>query len=437
MKIKKYHLPIVIAILLAGSVQAKNTTDEVLGDPTQTYRADDVPAGDEGRYYVPGAAAAKDNIVPSSFSKKFQAGIGFNPTWSMSCGDLNFYNNYKAELKRLKYQLKNAVKKAEAVAMSMVSSAVSGFQQYIMAKINPTLNQLSLKNLDEYIKVFEASVKTCSDFEQDVKNGKNPLSEIAQIAVGDQWKQTIGLVNAGKVSLEEAKEELHQEALENGVTMADGKQYGGKGQPPINISKALTTAGMNLILGRGDSSTWEKNFTVNKETLKNNPILGDFKSVKDLYEFQEEVYGAIEQRISPKDASKPAVNTVSGRGYEKIYAEYRNDYIVNLRAYVNREMNRRAFEQKTGIIIPPAEIDDIRLMSPYQRTVAIEERAQQFAIKRVKRNLIFLKQTLKTGITAPEMQKSGMKGVATKEYKNLYYRIMDDISEIGQRAYQY
>lgn len=433
--LKIYYLPIVIAMLLASPVQAQNTVDKVLGSASKTYRADDVPAGEEGRYYIPGAAAGKDNIRPSSFSQTFKAGVGFNPTWSMSCGDLNFYNNYKAELKRLKYQLKNAVKKAEAVAMSMVSSAVSGFQQYIMAKINPTLNQLSLKNLDEYIKVFEVNVKTCQDYEKDIANGKNPLSEIAQIAVGEQWKQSIGLVNAGKVSLQEAKEELHKQAMENGVTMADGKQYGGKDQEPINVTKSLLGAGMNLLLARGDKTQWENDFTVNASTIKDNPILGEFKNPKALYTFVEDIYGATEKRI--KKTKDESVKTIAGRGYEKKYADYRNEYLTQLRQYVERTIDRATFEKNTNSIVPPAEIQDIRLLPPYQRTVEIEQRAQQFAIKRIKDNLIFAKQALKTGIYAPDIQQSGMKGVATKEYKTLYYRIMDDIAEIGQRAYQY
>ncbi len=432
---KKLLLVMAVTTALTTTANAQNKVDEVLGDASKTYRADDVPAGEQGRYYVPGAAAGKDNIRAGSFSKTFRAGVGFNPKWHMSCGDMNFYNNYKAELQRMKYQLKNAVKKAEAAAMATVSSAISGFQQYIMAKINPVLNQLSLKNLDKYIQLFEANVKTCQDYENDVKNGKNPLGEIAQIAVGDQWKTTIGLVNAGKVSLEEAKENLHKEALEKGVVMADGKHYGGKDQAPINIVKSLTTAGMNLLLARGDKSRWDSDFAVDANSLKNNPILTEFKNPKELYSFIADIYGATEQRIN-KSASGESVKTTAGRGYEKIYAKYRNEYIVQLRNYVNRSINRKTFEKNTSIIIPPAEIQDIRMLPPYQRTVEIEQLAQQYAIKRTKENLILAKQVLKTGIYAPDIQQSGMKGIATREYKSLYYRILDDISEIGQRAYQ-
>ncbi len=107
-----------------------------------------------------------------------------------------------------------------------------------------------------------------------------------------------------------------------------------------------------------------------------------------------------------------------------------------LRDYVHRDIDRKTFEKNTGIIIPPAQISDMQQLPPYQKAVEIEQRAQQYAIKRIKDNLIFAKQALKTGIYAPDMQQSGMKGIALSEYKSLYYRILDDIAEISQRAYQ-
>lgn len=416
--------------------QADNTVDTVLGHPSSSYRADDVPAGDAGRYYIPGAAAGKDNIYPSSFTERFKVDAHFKAGWNLSCGNLNFYQNIQAEIKNLQYKLKNTIKNAQKAILTSVSSAISNYFQYLLNKINPTLGQLSMKQLDEYIEAFNVKIKSCKDYERDVKNGQNPLSEIVQVAVGDRWKATIGLVNSGKVALEAAEEDLVEEAKRKGVQMADGKHYGGENQEPINITKSLLIAGMNLILARSDKDQWNNAFTVNAQTVKNNPILGEFKKPQDLYDFVADIYGATEQRISQSSTNNTAIKTIAGRGYEKKYAEYRNEILTQLRRYVFREIDRKAFEQKTKIIIPPAEIEDIRLLPPYQKAVEIEQRSQQYAIKRIKDNLIFVKQSLKTGIYAPDMQQSGMKGMALQEYKSIYYRILDDIAEITQRAYQ-
>lgn len=436
MNIKQTLLISTLAAGITLTANAQNTVDNVLGNAGNVYRADDVPAGDAGRYYIPGAAAAKDNIYPGSFSQRFKVDANFKAGWNVSCGSLDFYQNIKAEIKNLQYKLRNTIKNAQRAILTSISSAISNYFQYLLSKINPTLGQLSIKQLDETIALFDLKVKSCQDYEKDVKNGQNPLSEIVQIAVGDQWKTTIGLVNSGAKALEEAEKELVAEAKKNGVQMADGKRYGGENQDPINITRSLLTAGMNLILARGDKNQWNNNFTVNANTIKNNPILGEFKSPQELYDFVTDIYGAAEKRISQSAANNTAVKTIAGRGYEKKYAEYRNDIIKHLRQYVNRSIDRKTFEQKTGIIIPPAQINDIQRLPPYQKAVAIEERAQQYAIKRIKDNLIFAKQALKTGIYAPDMQQSGMKGIALSEYKSIYYRILDDIAEITQRAYQ-
>lgn len=437
MKIFK-HVVLIVALAtnLAVTAEAQNLADSTLGNAASTYRADDIPAGDAGRYYQAGSALAKDNIYPSSFSQRFRVDANFKANWNLSCGNLDFYQNIQAEIKNLQYRLKNTVKNAQKAILTSISSAISSYFQYLLNKINPTLGQLSMKQLDEYIELFDLKVKSCQDYEKDVKNGQNPLSEIVQIAVGEQWKTAIGMVNSGQVALEEAEEELLEQAKKNGVQMADGKRYGGENQDPINITQSLLKAGMNLILARGDKNQWDNDFTVNANTVKNNPILGEFKNPKALYEFVTDIYGATEKRISQTGANNTSVKTTAGRGYEKTYAEYRNTIYTQLQHYVNRDIDRKAFESATGILIPPAEISDIRLLPPYQKAVAIEERAQQYAIKRVKDNLIFAKQALKTGIYAPDMQQSGMKGIALEEYKSIYYRILDDLAEITQRAYQ-
>lgn len=434
---KKVFL-IAVAVVLSTTVAiAKDNTATVLGNPADVYRADDVPAGESGRYYVPGAAAAKDNILPSSYSTRFKIAAHIKANANLSCGNLNFYTNIKQEIKRLQYKLKNTVKKAQQAILTSISAAITNFFQYQLMKINPTLGQLSLKQLDEYIELFDLKVKQCQDYERDVKNGKNPLGEIVQIAVGDQWKRTIGMVNEGKIALEEAEEQIVEQARENGVTMADGEQYGGKGQDPINITQSLIKAGMNLVLARPDKSQWDSNFSTTATSLQNNPILKEFKNPKALYEFIEDIYGSTSTVLTNTTATGEKVSTVAGRGYELKYVDYRNEFLPILRQYINRNIDRRTFESKTGQIIPPAEVNDIRQLPPYERAVEIEQRSQQYAIKRIKDNLLFAKQALKTGIYAPDLQQSGMKGPATREYKSIYYRILDDIAEITQRAYQY
>ena len=417
----------------AAKSMNSNTLDELLGE----RRADKVPTGDTGRYYLPGAAAGLDSIFPGSYSKQFKIDANFRAGLTNRCGSLDFKKNIEAEVQNIKYKLENTIKEIQAQAMVAVSGLVSGIYQYALMKINPVLGELSTKQLDEYIELFNLKVKQCEDYEREVRQGKNPFGEIAEIAVGEQWKTTIGLVNSGQKPLEKAEKEMITEARKNGVPMADGKNYGGEGQEPINITKSLLKAGMNLTLSRGDKNAWDSDFATDEKSVKDNPILGDFKNPKELYNFVEEVYGANEITLKDSAAEPTHTNAIAGRGYERKYIEYRNEYIKLLRDYLAYNIKRNEFEKKTGQIIPPAEVDDLRLLPDYQQDVEIESRAQQYAINKVSRALLFAKQALKTGVYAPDLQQSGMKGPAETEYKNLYYRIQDDLREIRQRTYQY
>ena len=411
-----------------------NNIDEVFGNG---QRPDVVPDGEAGRYYLPSGSGALDGIVPGSYSSQFKLDANFRAGLSNRCGSLDFHNNIKSEIKNLQYKLKNTIKDLQAKAMTAVSGMISGFTQYALMKINPVLGELTTKQLDEYIELFDLKVKQCEDYEREVRQGKNPFGEIAEIAIGEQWKTTIGMVNNGDVALEEAEKELIKEARKNGVPMTDGKNYGGEGQEPINITKSLLKAGMNLTLSRGDKKAWDSDFAANEKAIKDNPILGDFKNAKELYNFVEEIYGANEITLQDSAAEPTHTNAIAGRGYERKYMEYRNEYYKDLTEYVDGKTDKKTFEKKTGQVIAPIEIDDIRIMPPFARKSEILSRARQYAIGKVRRGLIFARQALKTGVYAPDLQQSGMKGPAETEFKNLYYRIQDDIREIGQRATQY
>lgn len=405
--------------------------------PNTLPPASDPPAGDAGRYYLPGASVGGDAITPASFSQQYRVGANFQLGWNLSCGGLSFHQNIDQEIKNLQYKLKNTVQTAKDKAIVAAEGAVSNYVVYTLMQNNPTLGQLASKAFDEQLELFDVQVKECEDYEKDVKNGKNPLGEIMQVAIGQQWKKNIGLVNNGDAALEQAEKETYKKAQENGVEMGDGKSYGGKDQPPINIVQMLIKAGMNMNLGRTNKKEWDKPFPASDADIAKNPILAEFKSPDELYNFVKDIYGSTETRLDGGAKNGEATVTVPGRGYEVVYTEYRNSYLKSLTNYVNSAITRKQFETETRDVIPPSEIDDLRRMPPYERSVELEARAQLFAIKRLRRNLIFAKQALKTGLYAPDLQQSGMKGPSTEEYKNIYYRMLDDITEIGQRAYQF
>ena len=165
------------AVAISVAMRPADAEDKKGGNNINTlldgdYRADKVPAGDAGRYYLPNAAAALDAINPGSYSTHLTIGANLRAGINNSCGDLNFYNNFKAEAKNLQRKLKQTVKDAQAALITTASSAVSSFTQYALMKINPTLGELATKHLDEYHELFSLKLKQCQDYERDVRQGE-------------------------------------------------------------------------------------------------------------------------------------------------------------------------------------------------------------------------------------------------------------------------
>lgn len=432
----KYYPTILLLSLFLTTVDAQDSADTLIGSKGTAVRADDVPAGQAGLSYIPGVAIGNDSINPSSYSKHLKIDASFRAGASMSCGSLDFSD----PLKEAKRQFKSIARKAKRIPQMIsgaVSSAIAALPNYVLAKINPQLYQLMQKGLDEYLNIIEIKTKSCQQIENEIRSNPdgNPFGNIIKIAINDQWMRNVDKFNNSSEPIESLDEELAEDAAKNGITLADGKQYGGLDQDPVNMIESMAVAGINLLVGREDKATWKSDFTSSSAEKAKHPILKEFDKPKDLYQFIEDIYGTTLLRTYVDEGS-PTASAIPGKGYEKKYVEYRDELYPKIRARVFKEMSRTDFENETGIIIPPMEWDQVRSLNTYATQVEIERMAKQYAIDKLKKQLVFIKQVLKTGVYSPDLQATAAREMAEKEYKNLYYRIVDDIAEIQNRMYQ-
>lgn len=80
-----------------------------------------------------------------------------------------------------------------------------------------------------------------------------------------------------------------------------------------------------------------------------------FKSPDELVKFITYL-----RQISIYTHQNRSAQSKPGTGYLKNYIETRDNTIDELQKYVRKETDRKAFEEKTRLLIPPAAIDEIR-----------------------------------------------------------------------------
>ena len=396
----------------------------------QDYRADDIPSGEAGYYYIPGAAAGADSVTTAYYGKTFKFGAGYRLGLNRQCGDINPFKGMGAQLKA---NIEEKVEEFKELIKSIPSLIASQAVEYALAKINPELYQLTQLNLDEYFELFQINVKSCEQVRSELlRDGdKAPgMDKLMQIAIGDEWKR---MIDKGEfVNSRHIQQKVAERAAKKGVVMADGKAYGGENQEPINFTQSLVKAGYSIITGHKDGKTgWDSPLAGKTEDY---PIAKHFKSSKDMAAFLEDIYGSTTRRLNA--SGKSGVESSAGTSIGPAYNELRNKYLTQLKEYAERKIDRKKFEQETGILIAPAVMEDIRRAEPYQRAALIEDRAKQDAIDTMVTRLYLASDVLRAGINAPDMVQSDVYSIAREEYEKLYFSIQDDIARLQNSRYR-
>ena len=414
-------------------VKVKGNTinpNSVLPGKGQDYRADDIPSGEAGYYYIPGAAAGADSVATAYYGKTFKFGAGYRLGLNRQCGEINPFKNMKAQLEE---NVKEKVREFKELLQALPQLIASQALEYALAKINPELYQLTQVNLDEYFELFQINVKTCEQVRSELlRDGdKAPgMDKLLQIAVGDEWKR---MIEEGRfTNSRHIQKEVAENAAKKGVVMADGKAYGGEEQEPINFTQSLVKAGYSIITGHKDGKTgWDSPLTGKTDDM---PITKHFKSSKEMAAFLEGIYGSTTHRLNA--SGKSGVESSAGTSIGPAYNELRNEYLTQLNDYTTRKIDRKKFEEATGILIAPAVMEDIRRAEPYQRAALIEDRAKQDAIDTMVTRLYLASDVLRAGINAPDMVQSDVYSIAREEYEKLYFSIQDDIARLQNSRYR-
>ena len=408
------------ALALIPPAQAQSRIEELKGALGAGVRSDDLPAGRTGWAFGIGAGADTDNLRPPTFSQKLSASAHFSAGFGYSCGQFDPFDS-------VEQMIQSAIEKFKRLPQMFVQAAqaaVAGLPAYILNKINPSLYNVVTKQLDEAFKLFEINFKDCQTIEREIALGQNPYQSLVMAGIGDRMRVEMGF---GEGTIDDRMMQVRTEGPSNGIVMSEGKRYGGEGQEPIEATKNVLTAGINLLTDRGVGNTRAFGESLHEK----HPITVLFESPEDLVEFITDIYGSRAYQLTKEGpaSSKP------GYGYERKYVEIRDDTIEQLQKYVKREIDRKTFEKDIGFLIPPATIEEMRQLPPYSLSIAIDDQARTFAVDRLKLKLDYALQSVKTGLGEPNLAQSEAYEVIEREMTKLIIAIQDDQAHIDNAVF--
>ena len=398
---------------------AQSRIDVLKGKKGEGARSDDIPTGPEGWAFGLGSGAETDRLTPATYSQKYRLDANFSAGFGYSCGSFDPFDNVEA-------MINSAIDKFKQLPQQFVQAAqaaVAALPASLLNKINPSLYNVVTKQLDEAFKLFEINFKDCQQMEREIALGQNPYHNLVMAGIGDRMRVEMGF---GAGTIDDRMEMVRTASASNGIVLTGGKRYGGKDQPPIEATKTVLMAGINLLTDRDVDDTGVFNHSLNAQ----HPITKAFESPAQLVEFITPIYGSQAFTLTKTGPTQ----STPGSGYLKPYIEARDQAIEQLQKYVKREIDRKEFET-SGMLIPPATIDEMRQLPPYALSISIDDQARQFALNQLKLKFDFALQALKTGLQEPNLSQSEAYEVIEREVTQLKFAIQDDIAHINTATF--
>lgn len=399
---------------------AQSRIEELKGALGQGVRSDDIPAGRTGWTFGLGAGADTDSLRPPTYSQKLSLDASYSAGFGYSCGQFDPFDSVEAMIN----QTIEKFKQLPQMFVMAVQGAVAALPAYILNKINPTLYNVVTTQLDDAFKLFEINFKDCQTIEREIALGQNPYQSLVMAGIGDRMRLE---TQYGNGTIDERMLQVRTNGPSNGVVMSAGKRYGGDGQEPIQATKDVLTSGVNLLTDREVSNT----AAFGESLHEAHPITTLFESPNELVGFITDIYGSRSYMLTKEGPTE----TKPGYGYQKKYIEMRDDTIEALQKYVTREIDRKTFEEETELLIPPETINEMRGLPSYSLSIAIDDQARTHAVERLKRKLDYALQSLRTGLTEPNLAQSEAYEVIEREITKLMMAMQDDLAHIESAVY--
>jgi integrating conjugative element protein (TIGR03755 family) len=339
---------------------------------------------------LPANASVKTVILDASY----EYGLGY------SCGNFNPLKGISDQLN----SLKGIKDKLIIGAVGAVTSAISSLPALILQRINPGLYDLFQNALIRAEATIALATKTCEDYEEEIRQGKNPYKGWKNISKGIDWKIQMGTggPNSSKVGVHTAKKNVAKNNGSAGLPWINGKKAGGIGQSPIKSTEDVVKAGYNLTLNRKPGET--KPPVIKKGDVKR--LVEVFKSPKEATDFAVDVIGDVYVRTYNNSKKQ----TIAGHGLlPKIQdknIEVKNNLSDLVSGKTKMTQAKLAEISSNDVLITADVIQAMQRMHPSERAIAIGKLSSEVAMSNIMEKALLTRRMLITGKREPNVSQT-------------------------------
>ena len=335
----------------------------------------------------------------------------------------------------------NSLKDLAGKITNAFYAGIANLPLYILMRAQPGLYQLFQTYSAQADVLVAAALKTCEEFEAQIRNGENPYEDWVKLAKGGAWKGSIrlasesGNVNVNKefgdIVTAKRRIEREEEGQRKGIPWVFGGKYaGGTNSDPLRPIWDLSVAGYNATLGKATTADPKTSSTGTKSRLTRT-----FSNAESLATFTTEVLG--DKRIytcSPSDNGCPpssATTTATGLG-PKLEEEYKEVQPALQTLASNSERGATAQTKleelgTEGYTVNGALLETLRRMPAEERAAAVERLSQELALQRTVNKALVARAVLLTGLSLPEVTAAGHAMRETQAQIDRLTQYIDDL----------
>ncbi len=379
-KSARYSMKTNIALVLVITSVINNTA----------VYADYANSGNSQLYYQIGGARSisaplNKNASSSPLSGSLELGYGY------SCGSFS-------TLGGIANILNNIVDNVITAVTGAVSAAISSLPMLILQRVSPGLYDLVQGYVIKAEAIIALANKTCEQYESDIRQGKNPYSEWADVAKNLDWKIEMRKAKSGAdTDVYQAKKSVEDDNGENGIPWLEGNTAGGISGDAIKPTEDIVKAGYNLSLNRN----------ANSNTAPSDPdehrLTTIWTSPDDATSWAVDVLGDTHIRTY----SNHPIESRPGHGLAPKIEIEREEIYTKLEKLVSGEtepnLENTAEASSDALLINYDLIKAIQNLGPSERSMAINKLASEVAMSKTLEKAMFVRRLLLTGIREPNI----------------------------------
>jgi len=297
----KTTLAACLATSLLGTGFSANADDDTKGP---YYGTQGKVIDDTVMYSIGGGAT---NGAPTSLYRPRGIGIGVSWETDMMCGNMDLTTTVRNQLNGVT----DGFKQLMGDVVNSATGVVASLPAMLIQRAHPGLYELLSNGVLQARLDFDQSRINCRAW-VDTLNEKYDSGGWEEIATAQTAKEMLGF-GKNKDGVQTVKK-VEEQGGDNGVPWVDGNKAGGKGQPPIELTKSVVTAGYNALHQRAATDTSK----VNAQDCKGGGLCTTWGSPKEAADWAKRVLG--EKQIQTCKNCEP-MKTTAGVGLTPLVAE--------------------------------------------------------------------------------------------------------------------